>query len=113
MTNAFTEADELRVKAAALYDALTHARAIARKALLPDGDMDEALRRVVDVVTRAKDQLDNLNDAAMRKGYELADEEILALAESAGGWHYLTTDGQIRWLGAMKRLAARPALVTP
>src|SRR3990167_9309874 len=107
----FTEADELRVKGAALYDALTHARAIARKAMLPGADQAEALRRAIDVTTDVKHRLDDLNDAAQRRGFEIADEEILALAESAGGWHYLTTDGQLRWMAAQKRIVAQPRLV--
>lgn len=102
---AVEELDEIRAKHLVLRDAVDHAFKIARKALLPDPDYPELCARVREVLDHARSLCDSLNTAAQRKGYELADDEILALAKSAGGWHFLNGEGQIKWLAARKRAA--------
>lgn len=104
---AIEELDEVRAKHLVLRDAVDHAYRIARKALLPQPDYPELCARVREVLDEARKLCDSLMTAAHRKGYEIADEEILHLAKDAGGWNFLSGEGQIRWLAARKRAAAK------
>ena len=107
MSGIMAENDELRAIARVYRDALDHALAIGKKGLLPDADHLDLLARVREVLTQARSRVDELNGAEHRKGFEIADEEILALAESAGGMHYLTGEGQLKWIAATKRKNAQ------
>lgn len=102
---AIEESDELRAKGLVLRDACDHAHRVARQALLPNADYPEICARVREVLDTARKLCDSLNDAQHRKGYEIADEEIIVLAKAAGGWHFLAGEAQIRWLAARKRAA--------
>lgn len=103
------ENEELRASRAALYDALQHTRNVARKAVIPDADQDDALRKIADIALRAKNLVDALLIAGHVRGMEIADEEILDLAKAAGGWHCLSPEGQVRWIGARKRASVQEA----
>lgn len=103
------EVEELQVKHSVLYDALAHVRNIARQGVIPDADQAEALRKIADTALRAKQSVDGLLVAGHLRGMEIADEEILALADAAGGWHFLTPEGKVRWLGARKRASVQEA----
>lgn len=103
------ENDELRARAFVYRDAIDHAYAIAKKALLPDPDMPELMAKVREVLTQARTLCDSLNGATQRRGMEIVDNEILALATAAGGHHFLTGEGQLRWIAARKRASQREA----
>ena len=106
---AAAEMDELRAKYSLLYDALAHVRNVAKQSLLPDADRDEGLRKVTDIALAAKRKCDGLFVAAHVTGMEIVDEEVIALATAAGGFHHLTPDGKIQYIGAMKRASMREA----
>lgn len=101
------ENDELRARAFVYRDAIDHAYAIAKKALLPDPDFPELMAKVREVLTQARTLCDSLNSAAQRRGMGIVDDEILALATAAGGHHFLTGEGQLRWIAARKRASQR------
>lgn len=101
------EIEELRASRALLYDTCAHLRNIARQAVIPGADMPEALRKIADKALKAKQLCDGLMVAAHVKGMEIVDEEIMALAKSAGGMQFLSPEGQLKWIGARKREAKR------
>ena len=112
MNGIMAENDQLRAVARVLRDANDHAYAVAKKGLIPGADLDELLAKVRDVLTRARSLVDSLNGAEHRKGFEIADAEILELeAMDAVGYYMLSGEAQIRWLCAMKRKNARPRIV--
>ena len=100
------ENEEIRAKFAVLYDANDHARRLLKKADLPDADAQDIAAQAATLLNNAKRLVDSLNDAARQKGLEIADEEITALAAAAGGQHFLTAEGQVKWVAARKRASA-------
>ena len=92
--------EELTARSETLYDALTHCYAIAKK-----GE-DDAPKRIVELVRRTKDELDDLLNAAQKRGlhYELLDEEAMEWYDIAERqFHLLTAEGKRRFVAARKR----------
>ena len=97
------EREELIARSETLYDALTACYAIAKK-----GE-DDAAKRIVELVKRTKDELDDLLNAALKTGlhYELLDEEAMDWYEVAERqFHMLTPEGKRRFVAARKRASA-------
>lgn len=106
MVQLVEEREELQARDATLYDALTHCYAVAKNGRLPDADARDALRRVMEIVARTKNELDDLLNAEQMRGmhYELLDEEAMewfAIAEHQ--FHNLTAEGKRRFVSARKR----------
>lgn len=101
------EIEELQARSETLYDALTHAYAVAKKGRLPNADQEEALARVMEIAKKAKDACDDMLSAAHRKGFELYDQETMDWLAAAGSFHQLTAEGKVRYVGARKRASAR------
>lgn len=95
--------EELRARCAVLYDALDHVRNMARNARAPGADAKDGLARIEDRARAAKRLCDSLNGAAHVRGMELLDEEIIELEQAAGGFRFLTPEGQIKYVAARKR----------
>ena len=96
------EREELQARSETLYDALTACYAIAKK-----GE-DDAPKRIVELVKRTKDELDDLLNAAQKRGmhYELLDEEAMEWYDIAERqFHLLTAEGKRRFVAARKRAA--------
>ena len=96
--------EELTARSETLYDALTTCYVIAKK-----GE-DDAPKRIVELVRRTKDELDDLLNAAQKRGmhYELLDEEAMEWYDIAERqFHLLTAEGKRRFVAARKRASLR------
>lgn len=101
--------EEIEAKALLTYDALASCLRIAKHALLPNGDHEEALTQIRDLVLAKQKLLDDTNRAIFRKpsfALDLEDDEALALADTFG-FHHLKPEQQLRTISARKRRSAR------
>lgn len=93
-----------------LYDAMTEARSIARAALMPNENQDEALTRIVALTDATRKRLSDMLNAAQKSGphYERLDAEAMQWFEATDRqFHMLSPEGKRRYVACRKREAAR------
>lgn len=106
LTRLVDEREEMIARSETLYDAMTECRGIARTALMPDHDQDEALTRIVALVDRTRHHLDDLLNAAQKSGshYDRLDAEAMQWYDAVERqFHLLTPEGKRRVVAARKR----------
>lgn len=96
------EHEELTARSETLYDALTHAYAVAKKGRLAGADQEEALACVMEIAKRAKDQCDDMLNAWQQRGMEEFDAETMRLCLGQP-FHMLSAEGKRRYVAARKR----------